>query len=440
MSGLVHVVGLVGVTLGLGQMTAALMGAPVAGNTGLGLTLMLVPLVLGGVARAVAPYWGTTPGIKNDGVHHVPSQTRGWPAWLLGVVITAFYCAIYWAPQHLVGLINLVTPLHAALTGKVTALVTADEVRAAGWDPRQWFLYGLLYTVAVVVMGARMVMRYRHSRYQLARTASVCFFQLTFGFLVPQLLQAFQQPEFYFTYFWPLKKEYLFPNDLRWLIDKGTLGVFMAYWGVLMALVAVPVLTYFYGKRWYCSWVCGCGGLANTFGDPFRHLTSKSERSWRFEKVSVHAVLGLAVLTTLLVALDFFLGAELPWLHAVAGPLRRAYGFVVGAVLAGVIGVGVYPLLGPRVWCRNFCPMAALLGLVQKAGRFRIRVKEDACIACGNCSAYCEMGIDVRAYAERGESFTRAACVGCGMCAHVCPRGVLKLENAPTKRRLPVLG
>jgi polyferredoxin len=109
-------------------------------------------------------------------------------------------------------------------------------------------------------------------------------------------------------------------------------------------------------------------------------------------------------------------------------------------VLAEVIGVGVYPLLGPRVWCRNFCPMAALLGLVQKAGRFRIRVKEDACIACGNCSAYCEMGIDVRAYAERGESFTRAACVGCGMCAHVCPRGVLKLENAPTKRRLPVLG
>jgi Pyruvate/2-oxoacid:ferredoxin oxidoreductase delta subunit len=44
------------------------------------------------------------------------------------------------------------------------------------------------------------------------------------------------------------------------------------------------------------------------------------------------------------------------------------------------------------------------------------------CIACGNCSTYCEMGIDVRAYAMANEHVKRAACVGCGMCAHVCPR------------------
>ena len=50
-------------------------------------------------------------------------------------------------------------------------------------------------------------------------------------------------------------------------------------------------------------------------------------------------------------------------------------------------------------------------------------------IACGNCSTYCEMGIDVRAYAMANEHVKRAACVGCGMCAHVCPRGVLKLET-----------
>ena len=73
--------------------------------------------------------------------------------------------------------------------------------------------------------------------------------------------------------------------------------------------------------------------------------------------------------------------------------------------------------------------MAALLGLFQKLGRYRITVKPDMCISCGNCSTYCEMGIDVRSYAQSNQSFTRAACVGCGMCAHVCPRGVLRLEN-----------
>jgi ferredoxin len=39
------------------------------------------------------------------------------------------------------------------------------------------------------------------------------------------------------------------------------------------------------------------------------------------------------------------------------------------------------------------------------------------------------MGIDVRAYAQRGENVVRASCVGCGVCAAVCPRGVLRLEN-----------
>ena len=109
--------------------------------------------------------------------------------------------------------------------------------------------------------------------------------------------------------------------------------------------------------------------------------------------------------------------------------VKTLYAFFVGALLAGVFGTGLYPLLGPRVWCRNFCPMAAFLGLAQKFGRFHIRVKPGMCISCGNCSTYCEMGIDVRSYAQSDQSFTRAACVGCGMCAHVCPRGVLKLEN-----------
>jgi polyferredoxin len=110
--------------------------------------------------------------------------------------------------------------------------------------------------------------------------------------------------------------------------------------------------------------------------------------------------------------------------------LREGYGFFIGAIFSGVIGVGFYPLMGSRVWCRFGCPMAAILGLQQRFfSRFRITTNGGQCISCGNCSTYCEMGIDVRHYAQRGQNIVRASCVGCGICAAVCPRGVLKLEN-----------
>jgi ferredoxin len=46
------------------------------------------------------------------------------------------------------------------------------------------------------------------------------------------------------------------------------------------------------------------------------------------------------------------------------------------------------------------------------------------------------MGIDVRAYAQKGENIVRSSCVGCGICSAVCPRGVLKLENGPLEGRI----
>jgi polyferredoxin len=125
-----------------------------------------------------------------------------------------------------------------------------------------------------------------------------------------------------------------------------------------------------------------------------------------------------------------FSGFNTLYMAEITGPLRKWYGFFIGAAFSGVIGVGFYPLLGNRVWCRFGCPMAAILGIQQKFfSRFRITTNGGQCISCGNCSTYCEMGIDVRAYAQKGQNIVRASCVGCGICAAVCPRGVLKLEN-----------
>jgi polyferredoxin len=111
--------------------------------------------------------------------------------------------------------------------------------------------------------------------------------------------------------------------------------------------------------------------------------------------------------------------------------IRSWYGFLIGSIFAGVVGTGFYPIMGNRMWCRYGCPLAGLMGLVQRfKSRFRITTNGGQCISCGNCSTYCEMGIDVRAYAQRGQDIVRASCVGCGICSAVCPRGVLRLENS----------
>jgi MinD superfamily P-loop ATPase len=71
--------------------------------------------------------------------------------------------------------------------------------------------------------------------------------------------------------------------------------------------------------------------------------------------------------------------------------------------------------------------MAAILGLQQRLfSRFRITTWRQCIMR--NCSTYCEMGIDVRSYAQK-EKYRSFFLCRLRVCSAVCPRGVLKLEN-----------
>ncbi|MCH8247829.1 MAG: 4Fe-4S binding protein [Bacteroidetes bacterium] len=400
-----------------------------ASVAGAGNQLPEILFVLGIVFASVGGVWlirdlykSGAAGDLNVGVQDNPLISRGAAGWLLGLVFTGFYVLIYWFPDTLEGLTRTTDALSWAIKGRA-----ADH----------WFMYSLVYSLAILVMGVRAFYKYRRDRYHTIRTCSVVFFQVILAFVIPSILVLFNNPEYYFTYFWPLKWEYFWPGDygFAWILqDGGRLGIFMLGWGVVMSFIATPILTYFYGKRWYCSWVCGCGGLAETLGDPFRHLSDNSLKSWKVERWLVHSVLLLIVVLTALMWINS--GTQGAILGGVSSSFARFYGFVVGSVWAGVIGVGFYPMFGSRMWCRFGCPMAAVLGLQQKYfSRFRITTNSGQCISCGQCSVHCEMGIDVRWYAQRGQNIIRASCVGCGVCSSVCPRGVLKLENGPREGR-----
>ncbi len=365
-------------------------------------------------------FMGEKPGIKNNGTFFHPAKSRKWLGIIIGTLLISFYILLYFFPEYMAGWIRLVDPISYKLSGSEAA---------------QFFLYGFMYTTSMLVMGARMMAKYRHNKYQLIRTGSVMFFQTIFAFLIPEILVRLNQPYFDFKNAWPLDYDFFFDFELNKLIAGGNVGIFMLVWGIAFSFIAVPIFTYFYGKRWYCSWVCGCGGLAETVGDPFRQLSDKSLKAWKIERYMIYSVLVFAVVMTIGVVYTYFTGAsELLGINTFS--MRQVYGAFIGAGFSGVVGTGFYPVMGNRVWCRFGCPLSAYMGIVQKfKSRFRITTNGGQCISCGNCSTYCEMGIDVRSYAQRGENIVRASCVGCGVCAAVCPRGVLKLENdSPSNR------
>lgn len=571
-------------------------------NKALFLTIALTSIAGGIIGFAYASYVGKHAGIKNDGVWFKSITSRGVVAWAAGIAMTGFYVLLYFYPELLglvsdgdnVGLIALFDPLSKLVSGNPAS---------------QWFVYGTLYTIAILSFGIKFIWKYRHNRYEKIRTMSVMFFQTAFAFLIPEFMSAMSLPYYDFKNVWPLNYDLFTGYKLDEFIRSGNIGVAMIIFGVVSILIITPILTYKYGKRWYCSWVCGCGGLAETAGDSFRQLSDKSTNAWRVERWVIHSVVVFAVIMTTAVVFDYlknnesglaigewndyanttvFIGEQdvkpyhevvlaaqsagatqviyldrtdngagvqlentegitipftvvseadngqaisqvrngvqatfLPidrsqpeafvkgadqegktalfdnvWLtkemfvwfvivllslvfvwamifrreelardarigavayfvvviglllytyYTPSQPLflnqswkiNKAYGFLIGAVFSGVIGTGFYPIFGSRVWCRFGCPMAAILGFQQRLfSRFRITTNGGQCISCGNCSTYCEMGIDVRAYAQKGENIVRSSCVGCGICSAVCPRGVLSLENGPVAGRI----
>lgn len=322
-----------------------------------------------------------------------------------------------------------------------------DTQGAAPYTPSYW--YTILYCILMVVFGIEAMWRWKHSRYQLWRYASLILFQVFFFFILPEVIMRLAYagtPErwdywrwYGVFYAWPLFWNTFFDAPLGFVI-----------WGLVLTFVLMPILVLFHGKR-YCTWICGCGGLAETLGDRWRHKAPKGERAIAWEKMNLVVLIIAVSITVLHVAKVHLLGDPAgslfvdPFLHAISGgrdlrtyDLVNAYSWIVDYLLVGVIPVAVYPILGGKIWCRYWCPLAKYMEILSRAfgklgwSRFGIRSNEH-CISCGQCTRYCQVGIDVQHFAQRREVLdnTNSSCIGCGICLDVCPVNVLSFGVRP---------
>ena len=129
--------------------------------SGLWLALSLALITVGVLGLSYSSYGKADPGIHNDGIWWQDISARGILGWIAGILITFIYILLYWYPHSLglgsgdtgnTGLIALFDPLSNAIKGSPAS---------------QWFVYGTLYTLAILIFGVRFLWKYRHNKYQI---------------------------------------------------------------------------------------------------------------------------------------------------------------------------------------------------------------------------------------------------------------------------------
>ena len=225
-------------SLSIGQKIATLLGLSGLGilllaifnvnfpNKSFWLTLSLSAMAIGIIWFSWDAYTNKLPGIKNDGVWFKSISSRGLWAWVAGLSLTGFYIVLYFYPEYLglvsdgnnKGLIALFDPLSKLLNGNPAS---------------QWFVYGTLYTVAIIAFGIKFLWKYRHNRYERLRTLSVMFFQTGFAFIIPELmarlngykiLDGGSLPYYDLKNIWPLNYYNFEGYRIKMFLSSGEIG------------------------------------------------------------------------------------------------------------------------------------------------------------------------------------------------------------------------
>jgi NosR/NirI family nitrous oxide reductase transcriptional regulator len=341
------------------------------------------------------------------------------------------------------------------------------------------FYYTLAYSLCVVIFGLKRMKR-RPTPYVRVQTSFLMAVQVLPLFVLPELIfpwlgyngwfntgflrtvadnlfELYIPAEQYLSGQWP---EWGHPRAywraygfiLAWpLMVYNVFTPSPMLWWLIIAFiqtcVIIPGLVYFFGKGAYCGWICSCGALAETLGDSLRHKmphgpgVNKLNLAGQVILAIVVALLGLRIVGWIWPALGAGHLFELLFEGKNESGVTVnyfSYKWVIDVGLAGIVGVGLYFKYSGRVWCRFFCPLAALMHIYARFTRFRIFSEKKKCISCNVCTSVCHQGIDIMSFANKGIPMEDPECVRCSACVQSCPTGVLSFGRTG-RGGLPIL-
>lgn len=216
----------------------------------------------------------------------------------------------------------------------------------------------------------------------------------------------------------------------------------------LLASVILLILTLVLG-RYFCGWICPLGTVFDAASRILstRKRTRRLKPGWRRIKYLLLTLIVVAGIFSLnlagffdpLVALTrFFALLVYPFVLLVGNGGARLAAFLAekfeadfpfsfyvkpvyfsgsGLLLVFLVILLELNVIERRFFCRNLCPLGALLGLISRFSIFKRKVG-DGCTDCGRCRLVCSSAaID----GDDPRITFPAECIQCRECARVCP-------------------
>ena len=231
------------------------------------------------------------------------------------------------------------------------------------------------------------------------------------------------------------------PSDLPFaalhhLDPLSAIGIVLADGTLPQALVwalALILLTLVFGRA-FCGWICPLGTLQQFASWLLSPRTSRESltvnrwRAWYTTKYLVLTALLVAALAgTLQSGLLDPLSVTARGLAAGLWPSLPGGRPVPGGWLAALLllAIVIASRFIPRLFCRAFCPLGALLGVFARFALFRIARQGDGCTSCRLCTFACQGGDE-----PLGEHRV-AECHVCLNCLPRCPEDALSYTFLP---------